>query len=212
MDRNLLEYNPELHAFEANELEAGESGWFAETGAEEVFGEIEEMELAAALLEVTDEAELDHFLGRLIGQAGQAVGRFVSTPTGQALSGILKGAMKQALPMAGRAPGRYIGADRVARIGGRLASAAGRIFGLELEGMSPEDKEFEAAKSFVRFAGVAVRNVLSTPIAAAPQAVAKKAVVQAARRHAPGLLRSRPSAPRHTGRWYRRGRSIIVKL
>ena len=212
MNRTLLEYNPELHSFETDGFEAGELGWSAETGAEEVFSEIEEMKLAAELLEVTDEADFDHFLGNLIGQSGQAVGRFVSSSTGQALGGILKGAAKQALPMVERVLSGYVGADRGIQVGEQLTSEAGRIFGLELEGLSPEDKEFEVAKRFVHFAGAAVKNAISTPITEGPRAAAKEAIVQAAQRHAPGLLRVGLGAPKNTGRWHRHGRNIIVNF
>jgi len=212
MNRTLLDYNPELHSFETDGFEAGELGWSSETGVEEVFSEIEEMKLAAEVLEVTDEADFDHFLGNLIGQAGQAVRRFVSSSTGQALGGLLKGAAKQALPMVKRALSGYVGADRGTQVGEQLTSKAGRIFGLELEGLSPEDKEFEVAKRFVRFAGAAVKNALSTPITAGPRAVAKMAIVQAAQRHAPGLLRVGLGAPKNTGHWHRHGHNIIVNF
>lgn len=212
MNRNLMEYNPELYTFETDEFEAGELGWSAETDAEDVFSEIEEMKLAASLLGITDETELDRFIGKLIGQAGQAVGRFVSSSTGQALGGILKAVAKQALPMIERAHSGYVDVDRETQIRGQLKSVDGRIFGLELEGLSPEDKEFEVAKKFVRFAGDAAKNAMSTPITAGPRAVAKKAIVQAAQRHAPGLLCNGLGAPKHTGHWFRRGRNIIVNF
>src|SRR5262245_9427640 len=121
------------------------------------------MELAASLLEVSQESELDHFLGNLIRRAGQAAGRFVRSPVGQVLGGILKGA-------AARALGGYIGGAKGADIAGQLTAAAGRYFGLELEGLSPEDQEFEAAKAFVRFAGEAVKNAAVAPSTAAPAA------------------------------------------
>ena len=40
------------------------------------------MELAAELLGVASEAELDRFLGDLIKKAGRAVGQFVKSPVG----------------------------------------------------------------------------------------------------------------------------------
>ncbi len=48
----------------------------------------------------------------------------------------------------------------------KLASAAGRMFGLELEGLSVEDREFEVARRLVRFALTATKNALSAPPAA----------------------------------------------
>ena len=102
------------------------------------------MELAAELLGVANEQELDRFLGSLIQKAGRAVGQFVKSPTGQALGGILKGAAKQALPVVGSALGGYLGGEKGAQMGGQLASAAGRVFGLELEGLSPEDRNLKS--------------------------------------------------------------------
>jgi hypothetical protein len=205
MDRTLLEYSPELETFETDEFEVGAYGLSGGTGSAGVFNETEELELAAVLLEVTNERELDRFLANLIAKAERAIGRHLSSPIKQALCGLLKSVAKNALPMLGSALG--------AQIGGQLASVAGRVFGLELEGLSPEDKEFEIAKSFVRFAGAAVRNAVYTPVATAPQAVAQKAIRQAARHHAPGLQqRTGASASERTGYWYRRGRNIVVNL
>ena len=130
------------------------------------------------------------------------------SPTGQALGGILKTAAKQALPIVGRGLGGYVGGSSGAQLGAQAAAAAGRMFGLELEGLSPEDKEFEIAKSFVRFAGETVKTALTARGAASPPALAKAAAAHAAVRHAPGLVRS--ATPSLSGRWVRRGRNIVV--
>jgi hypothetical protein len=97
------EYNPEMEAFESEQFEY-EAPW-----GSEVFSEAELMELAAGLLEVSDEAELDRFLGSLIKKAGQAIGKVVQSPVGKAIGGVLKGVAKQALPIAGTALGTYFG-------------------------------------------------------------------------------------------------------
>jgi hypothetical protein len=198
----------------------GETGEvFGETG--EVFGETEQMELASALLEVTNEAELDRFLGDLIGRAGQAIGRFVKSPEGQAIGGILKGAAKQALPGIGSAVGGYFGGATGAKLGGDLASAAGRVFGLELEGLSGEDREFEVARRYVTFAGEAVKNLASAPPGSDPRTAANAAAAAAARTYAPGLMSpvqagwepqppSPPPTAGRSGRWVRRGAKIIL--
>src|SRR5262249_29905756 len=150
-----------------------EPGEFAFEGAEEFqqetdqespVEEVEEMELAAELLEVSDEQELDQFLGKLIskvagaarGLAG-AAGGFLRSPAGQALGGLLKSAARKALPVVGRAVGTYFGGSGGGALGGKLASTAGQIFGLELEGMSGEDQEFEVARRFVRLAATATQ-------------------------------------------------------
>ena len=105
--------------------------------------------------------------------------------------------------------GNYFGGPAGGAIGGKLASAVGRIFGLELEGMSGEDQEFEVARRFVRLAASAAQKA----------AAARSAVAAAARRHAPGLLSPSVGGTLSTaygggrarwGRWVRRGRKIIV--
>ncbi len=175
--------------------------------------EAEEMELAAELLAVSDEAELDQFLGDLIRKAGQAAGQFIRSPTGRALGGMLKGAAKKALPLVGRAAGSYFGGAAGGNVGARLADQVGRIFGLELEGLSPEDKEFEAARHFVRFANNAAQRAAQAS-SDSPQAAARNATVAAAQQHAPGLISTsvqHASAASHPhGRWQRHGRTIVI--
>ncbi len=195
---------------------AEESEVYGETDTESPFSEVEEMELAAGLLEITDETELDQFLGSLIKRAGRAVGTVVKSPVGRALGGILKGAAKRALPIAGRAIGTYFGGPAGGAIGGQLASRAGSLFGLELEGLSAEDQEFEVAKQFVRLAGAATKNAVLTPPTTDPQTAAKTAVATAAQKFAPGLLGRgitmgvMPGVRGRSGRWIRRGRNIII--
>jgi hypothetical protein len=226
IDRVRLETQFETETLEAQpfpaelfEFAEAEAPFQAETG--EVFGETEQMELASELLEITNEAELDRFLGDLISRAGQAVGRFVSSPEGKALGGVLKGAAKQVLPALGSAVGGYFGGERGAQLGSQAASAAGRIFGLELEGLSNEDREFELARRYVSFAGEAVKNLMLAPAGPEPTAAAKAAATEAAQTHAPGLLQPRPPAGNglatssglptgHSGRWMRRGNKIVL--
>lgn len=207
--------------FEAEYFEFDEAQVPWQGQGEAVFSEVEEMELASDMLGITSEAELDRFLGGLLKRAGQAVGKFVSSPTGQALGGILKGAAKQALPTIGSAIGGYVGRAAGARLGSQAASAAGRLFGLELEGLSPEDQEFEAARRYVRFAGEAVKNAVLAPTSQAPRTAANAAVLAAAQTHAPGLLQAQsekqsaaPVSSRlptgYSGRWIRRGNKIVL--
>jgi hypothetical protein len=201
MSYGLAEYNPQMESFEYD-FEAYES----ESG---VFNESEEMELAAELLEVRDEAELEQFLGDLIKKAGNAIGKVVKSPIGQAIGGVLKAAAKKALPIAGAALGGMVGGPLGAQLGGGLANMAGSALGLELEGLTSEDREFEAAKQFVRFAGDTVKNAVAQP-QANPVAAASTGAQQAAQVHAPGLLGAGPSQGASSGRWERRGGNIIV--
>ena len=227
--------NGELWDEISGEVLAGETYETAETygtiAGEHAFDEVQEMELAGALLEVSTEAEMDRFLGDLIRRAGRAVGAVVRSPVGQALGGLLKNAARQALPIVGGAIGSAIGGPSGGTIGGQIATRAGQIFGLELEGLSQEDQEYEAARRFVRFAGTAGANAARMSPTANPAAAAQSAISAAARRHAPGLLRRRRGGaivadgaplladgtqidgngeqPRH-GRWVRRGRQVII--
>ena len=109
MDRRLLDYNPESETFEAGAIAQGESEWRGATDTEAVFGEADEMELAAELLEATSEAELEQFLGDLIDRAGQAIGRAAPGPVRGALATMLKDAAKRTLPIIGRALGQQVG-------------------------------------------------------------------------------------------------------
>ncbi len=184
----------------------------------------QEMELAAEFLEVADDEELEQFLGDLIGGIGSALGKIVNSPVGKAVGGVLKDVAKTALPIAGGALGTFVGGPIGGMIGSNLASIAGSALGLELEGLSPEDQEFEATKQFIRFAGQTVANALQAPPYADPEAVAHAAAVEAARVHAPGLMDIAAGHGRrhhgghhaghhsrhHEGDWVRHGHRIVL--
>lgn len=221
IDRIRLESQSETEALEAFPLRPEQFEFTeAETSygeTSETFSETEQMELASELLEITSEAELNLFLGKLIGRAGQAIGTFVKSPAGQAIGGLLKDAAKQVLPGLGSAVGGYFGGARGAQFGRDVASATGRAFGLELEGLSSEDRDFEVARRFVNFAGEAVRNLALAPAGQDPRSLANAAMVAAAQTHAPGLISPsqarrvpEPSCPLTSGRWVRRGNKIVL--
>jgi len=192
---------------------------YGEARGESPFSEAEEMELAAELLGVSNEQELDQFIGKLIKKAGGAIGKFVKSPIGRQLGGIIKGAAKTALPMLGSAVGNMLLPGVGGMIGGKLASAAGGMLGLELEGLSQEDQEFEVARQLVRFGGATVSNAAGIPPTMPPQQVAQTAAATAAQQYAPGLLNPNANAPeqrrcrcnrKHSGRWIRRGNNITL--
>jgi hypothetical protein len=202
------EYDGEYDGYEL------EGEYDGEIGDSRPFSAAEEMELAAELLTVSDEAELEQFLGKVFKKAWGGVKKFAKSSVGRKLGGILKGVARTALPIVGRAAGTFFGGPVGGMIGGKLASAAGKAFGLELEGMAPEEAEMEVARRFVRLAGSAAQNAARAPKSAPSAAVAKAAVTAAARLHAPGLVRggalTLPVAGRRTGRWIRRGRRIVL--
>src|SRR2546429_3518896 len=111
MQNPLSEYNPEMEIFES------EFEWSGETTGE-VVGEGEVMELAAELLEVRDEQELDRFLGSVFNKVKQ----FAGSAAGKAVGGMLKGVLKKALPIAGRGARTFFGGPVGATIGSKLGS------------------------------------------------------------------------------------------
>ncbi len=131
---NLLsEYSPQM-----------EFGGFEYTPRDGILSPGKEMELASEFMDVENEQELEQFLGDLIGHVGQALGKIVKSPVGKAVGGVLKQVAKTALPIAGGALGGFVGGPIGAMIGSNLASMAGSALGLELEGLSEEEREFEA--------------------------------------------------------------------
>jgi hypothetical protein len=128
--------------------------------------------------------------------------------------------------------GNWIAPGVGGQIGSKLASGAGKLLGLELEGLSAEDREFEVAKQLVNLAGAAAKAAVQSPACGAPPVAARKALVKAAKIYAPAivpaLVRSvRVPAPvvggvarpvtvggvrvrGSQGRWFRRGNAIIL--
>jgi hypothetical protein len=206
----------------SGEAFAGEFESYEALGAESPFSEAEVMELAAELLTISNEQELNHFLGGLVKRAWSGIRKVAASPLGKMVAGGLKSIARQALPMAGAALGNMVLPGVGGAIGSKLASGAGKLFGLELEGLSAEDREFEAAKQFVNLAGTAARSAAQMAQSGPPQTVARNALIQAARTYAPGLVPTLVGGPRavpgnslargraRSGRWYRRGGNIII--
>ncbi len=218
LDRIQMEFDSELDALESEQFEFHEeTDEFGEVYGESPFSEVEEMELAAELMGVSSEAELDQFIGKLFKKVGRFVGR-VARPLG----GVLKGIAKKALPFVGGALGSFIPIPGVGTaVGSALGSAVSKALEMEMEGMSLEDQEFEMAKRFVRIAGTAAKQAAQTPPNADPKAVVNTAVINAAKKHVPGLMTGAPTPsatftptmlgrPGRSGRWIRRGRKIIL--
>ncbi len=190
----------------------GEGEWeFASELSEENL----EYELAAELLAVTNEGELDQFLGKLVSSIGRGVSRFARSGVGRKLIGGLKAVAKKALPIAGGAVGTFFGGPMGGAIGGKLGSMASRLFEVQMEGLSPEDREFEVARRYVRFARTAAQNAAANASRPAPpKKIAYVAMKKAAAKHAPGLVRPPVKAAAgpvgSSGRWVRKGNRIII--
>lgn len=225
IDRTTLEFGNET-SYEG-EYEFGESEWGGEMGQQGMLTEAEEMELASELLSVTNEAELEQFLGGFLKKAASFAGNVIRSPVGKAIGGALKGVAKKALPLAGGAIGGYFGGPLGAKIGSGLASAAGSALGLEAEGeLSGEDREFEGARTFVKVAADTV-NRAAQARGGDPRQIAMQAATAAVRQHVPGLLSKAGQAlgqggqqgamggmaggvRGNAGRWVRQGRKIVL--
>ncbi|MDQ1288420.1 MAG: hypothetical protein QG622_1985 [Actinomycetota bacterium] len=159
--------------------------------------ETDELDLAERLLEVRGAVEAAACVAALLDSQAGGGADFARSREGRQLGGILLQAATRILPVLTTAPGRGT------RSGGAssLNVLAKRCFGLDLEGMSPEDQEFELARQFIRLAQEAARECRARSGGQAPHQVARAAAEAAGRRWAPGLFTARileapPLAPR----------------
>ena len=193
---------PQPNAGEQHEMENYEYDMENEMNYEQGQDELNEMEMAAELLATNNEMELDHFLGGILDGP---------------LKGLLHTVIKKALPIAGAAAGTFFGGPVGGAIGGKIGSAASNLFELELEGLSNEDQEFEVARSIVRLANDAASELANTPPSGNENDDARNALMQAAMRHAPGLLVQKRHQHHHYegqgdgGQWHRKGNRIIIE-
>ena len=222
LENDEMELSDEYDSGELDEMEsdAGEyySGELDETGSP--FSEVEEAELAQELLGLSSEAEMDQFIGKLFKKAWRGA-QGIAKKVGVAgpLGGILKGVAKKLLPIAAGAAGTFFGGPAGAAIGSKIGSAVGNALEAEFEG-SPEDREFEAAKTFVQVAGSAAQQAANASPSIPPIQAAKSAVINASKESVKRMRRRRNGASnysgtsygagRRTGRWVRRGNRIIL--
>jgi hypothetical protein len=239
LDRTQLETGFESYEYGSPEFgEAAEAGSILESAFSEAteggyetyespLSEMQEAQLAAELLEIGSEQELDHFLGDLVKKAASFAGKALNLPTGSSLTSILKSLGKKVLPMAGGALGTMFGGPVGTALGSKIGSFASGMLGSEYGEMSAEDRDFDAARRFVRLSAEAAQQAASAPPQVAPAAAAQAAVLDAAKKYAPALLSATPTlpgmgpqAPQHQcacgahrkqrGAWFRRGHHIVL--
>jgi len=207
----------ELEWGEAESPSVGEV--YGEVGFENPLSEAEEIELAAELLSVSNEEELDQFLGKFfkkIGSGLKKAGRFIGKKVLPALGKGLRTIAKAALPIAGKVLGSFIPIPVVGTaIGGAMGKAASKALELEFSGVSAEEMELEMARRFVRMAATATQQAALSSPDMDPEVVVNEAIVSAARKHLPyfGLRKSERSGmpgTRQQGLWIQRGRQIAV--
>jgi hypothetical protein len=152
--------------------------------------EVLEAEFASELLEISNEAELDRFLGKLVGSVVKGASGFIKSPIGKALGGVLKSVAKNTLPMVGGALGSMVLPGVGTALGSKLGSMAGGLLEAEeVEMLGEAEAEYQAAQRYVRFARSAIGNSARAPRNVPPRTAVRAASIAAARRHAPSLLK-----------------------
>jgi hypothetical protein len=177
IDSTRLETHAEQDEYPAyQEFEDGSQG---EDSFEMPMTAEEEEALAAELLGVTNEAEMDQFFGKLFRKLRPAIGgaaRFLAQNGGPLVSA-LKGIAKKALPFVGGALGSAIPIPGVGTaLGTALGNVASKLLEMETDELELEDREFEMARRFVRLASHAVRQGTRIPPRYNPRATANLAL------------------------------------
>lgn len=194
-DRLFAEYEEDPDGYEADEYEwEYEDEYEVEyEQAEDVLDEAEEMELAAELLEATDDDEVKRVVDKAMGRKNRKLAR----------SPRRRGALGKFL---GRAFKGLAGGAATVLGGPVVGGAVRRLLGdRELEGLSAEDQEFEGARRMVRLCRRAAEEASEISPAVGPRTAAKAAVTRAVREEAPELLRRKRRTPSSTGGQAQRG-------
>jgi hypothetical protein len=184
--------------------------------------ERDELELAAELLELASEAELEQFLGDLIERGRKAVGEQIKPgkPGEHVAAAVRYGApaivvktmaahptLAQWAPVAGPATG--FAADRLINW----------LTKKELETLNLEDRELEMARRYVRFATTALADAAERPYDD-PEESAADALTRAANAYAPWLVPQiedifggrNGSNGADGGVWFREGSTLVLDL
>jgi hypothetical protein len=161
----------------------------APPAAEQLLSEAEEMELAMELLGVSNEDEMEQFLGKMfrgIGRGLKKVGRFIGRKVLPKIGGALKGLAKKALPFVGGALGSLIPIPGVGTaLGSALGSAVSKALEMEFGELESEEAELEVARRLVRIAASAAQQASGAPPNADPESVVRNALLAAVRAHVP---------------------------
>jgi hypothetical protein len=177
MNRMLLGYSPDLDLFE----DAPPRRTSLEHEASVL--DSDRTEAATELLEAAGRPALPAMLARLMRHAAHAAGQTIDRAVEGELVRLLQRAAHIALPAPGIAAGDS-------------GTQASRFFGIELEGLSPEDQEFESARRFIQFVEAAAAQAAAGSQRLPPTVAAWLAASRAAKRFAPGWLAAQ-QAPQH---------------
>ena len=216
-----------MHDLDRQQLERQEGlGEYGEAtgtmGAE--LTEAQELALASEVLEISNEEELEQFLGDLWNATKAAASKAYNSDVVKAAIPGLKAVGVAVLPKAaGWLANRYApGTGDMASAG--VQAAVDQWLKEELEGLSGEDREFETARRYVRFVDDTFRRAAQTPDRVSPPVAAQVVLRDAAREHVPGLVpflvQLRNGSPvggsgveaAASGSWTRQGSLIVIDL
>lgn len=177
-----------------------------EIAYEDSWDEEDELGLATELMDVSDDEELDEFLGSLIKKVGGAAKRIFRRGRKVTRSPLVRKQWKahqkrkkMLLPIFKKIFGNYFGGG-----GGSMGSS---FFEVNLDGLSPDEQRYEVAKKSTKFMSAALKHLPKNPNIPAKVAV-KRALKKAASSHMPQLLRSaRKKQRRKLRRWTKQGRA-----
>jgi hypothetical protein len=182
MSGALLAFNPEAEGTGGTRLLFGVT--LAPRPSVRRISSLEELDLASHFLEARAKDRMAVLLAHIIRRASAMLGRPI--PLGVEAALLRKLAQSAAVVHSALRP-----SDGTSG----YPMSAEAIFGAELEGLSPEDREFEAARCFVRFAEEVARAAATAAPGVDPGAAAERAERLAARRLAPGLARAIATLP-----------------
>ena len=182
MSRALLAFNPEAHGNDGDILLFGVS--VPQPMRSHGLSAVEQLDLASHFLEARSGPAMAALLEHII--------RRSSVVHGRAIHPRIAATLLQRLMTAAAAVQDALQSSAAS---GYALSPEG-IFGAELEGLSPEDQEFESARRFVQFADELTRVAARAAPGASQQLLVSHAERVVVRRLAPGLSRALGESPK----------------
>lgn len=192
------------------------------TDMEMPFNENEELALAHEFLSVSNEQELDYFLGNLLRRAWGGIKRFAASPQGQKIGSLVKSNLKSTarnlIPQVGAQVGNYIGGNQGGAMGQSLGNWVNNRFLKETDFEDYEDNEscsckkpaLKTARKFVRYAGHVAKKASTAPKNVSPVKVVKVAVKTANRKIAAVRPVKKVHGSQQRGSWVKRGNRIVL--
>ncbi|MDL9998319.1 hypothetical protein QTI24_06900 [Variovorax sp. J22P240] len=186
---------------------------------EEVYGYGSGDALAYELMTVSDDAEMEEFLGKLMSSVTRKFKKMRRAVLPRLLP-ILRGPagdlLKRAMPLLGSALGSAVpGAGTL--LGGMAGRRLGQLLGGQMEDASDDEARVDLSRKLVSTVTDAVDRAVQDPRSGAePVSAARDAFVGAMQDNLPAGVRRALARRKHSGaeaqsgRWVRRGRKIIV--